>query len=379
MIELVDTPDPGARIKVIGAGGCGGNAVSHMIKQGLHGVRVHRRQHRQPGAAQQHCADPHADRHDVTRGLGTGGNPEIGRKAALEDEERLREVLADAEMVFVTAGMGGGTGTGAAPGHRAASPARRARSPSAWSPSRSTSRAAAGCRRPNEGLRELQDAVDTLITIPNQRLLSRQPTPPRCVEAFRKADDVLLQAVQGISRADHVHGLINVDFADVKTSWPSMGRALMGIGSARARTARVEAAQHAIASRSSTTSLSRARRGVLINITGGPDMSLHEVEGGGEPDPGGGPRGREHHLRRGDRRAAGRRNPHHGDRDWLRRPGDALQSALLVLGRASTAQIQAAATRPVDPADRPSPCAHAAASAATAADVREASRCAGWG
>jgi cell division protein FtsZ len=212
----------------------------------------------------------------LTRGRGTGGNPEIGRKAALEDEERLREVLKDAEMVFVTAGMGGGTGTGSAP-----ILARIAREsgaltvgvvtkPFQFEGSRRMSQA-------DEGLRELKDAVDTLITIPNQRLLSIASRTTSLREAFQKADDVLLQAVRGISELVTVHGLINLDFADVRSIMAEMGLAMMGAASATGENRAVEAAQRAISSPLLEDVSIKGARGLLINVTGGTDMSLYEV------------------------------------------------------------------------------------------------------
>jgi cell division protein FtsZ len=276
MIELVDAPDPGARIKVIGAGGCGGNAVSHMIKQGLHGVDFIA-VNTDSQALSNNAAPMRMQIGSVlTRGRGTGGNPEIGRKAALEDEERLREVLKDAEMVFVTAGMGGCTGTGSAPVL-----ARIAREtgaltvgvvtkPFQFEGSRRMSQA-------DEGLRELKDAVDTLITIPNQRLLSIASRTTSLREAFQKADDVLLQAVRGISELVTVHGLINLDFADVRSIMAEMGLAMMGAASATGENRAVEAAQRAISSPLLEDVSIKGARGLLINVTGGTDMSLYEV------------------------------------------------------------------------------------------------------
>ncbi len=276
MIELVDTPDPGARIKVIGAGGCGGNAVSHMIKQGLHGVDFIAVNTDSQALANNTAPMRLQIGAVLTRGRGTGGNPEIGRKAALEDEERLREVLKEAEMVFVTAGMGGGTGTGSAPVL-----ARIAREsgaltvgvvtkPFQFEGSRRMSQA-------DEGLRELKDAVDTLITIPNQRLLSIASRTTSLREAFQKADDVLLQAVRGISELVTVHGLINLDFADVRSIMAEMGLAMMGAASATGENRAVEAAQRAISSPLLEDVSIKGARGLLINVTGGPDMSLYEV------------------------------------------------------------------------------------------------------
>ena len=276
MIELVDAPDPGARIKVIGAGGCGGNAVSHMIRQGLHNVDFIAVNTDSQALAGNAAPMRMQIGSVLTRGRGTGGNPEIGRKAALEDEERLREVLKDAEMVFVTAGMGGGTGTGSAPVL-----ARIAREggaltvgvvtkPFQFEGSRRMSQA-------DEGLRELKDAVDTLITIPNQRLLSIASRTTSLREAFQKADDVLLQAVRGISELVTVHGLINLDFADVRSIMAEMGLAMMGAASATGENRAVEAAQRAISSPLLEDVSIKGARGLLINVTGGPDMSLYEV------------------------------------------------------------------------------------------------------
>lgn len=276
MIELVESPDPGARIKVIGAGGCGGNAVNHMIATGLCNVEFIAvntdiqalQNNRAPVRLQVGQA--------VTRGRGTGGNPEIGRKAALEDEERLRECLGEAEMVFVTAGMGGGTGTGSAPVI-----ARLAREAGALTVGVVTKPFQFEGRKrmsqADEGLRELKDAVDTLITIPNQRLLSIASRNTSLREAFQKADDVLLQAVRGISELVTTHGLINLDFADVRSIMAEMGMAMMGAAAASGESRAVEAAQRAISSPLLEDVSIKGARGLLINVTGGPEMSLYEV------------------------------------------------------------------------------------------------------
>jgi cell division protein FtsZ len=276
MIELVDAPDPGARIKVIGAGGCGGNAVNHMIHAGLHNVDFIAVNTDSQALTNNVAPMRLQIGQMLTRGRGTGGNPEIGRKAALEDEERLRELLKEAEMVFVTAGMGGGTGTGSAPVI-----ARIAREngsltvgvvtkPFQFEGSRRMSQA-------EEGLRELKNAVDTLITIPNQRLLSIASRTTSLREAFQKADDVLLQAVRGISELVTVHGLINLDFADVRSIMAEMGLAMMGAATANGENRAVEAAQRAISSPLLEDLSIKGARGLLINVTGGPDMSLYEV------------------------------------------------------------------------------------------------------
>jgi cell division protein FtsZ len=276
MIELIENVDPGARIKVIGAGGCGGNAVNHMIAAGLRNVDFIAvntdtqalQNNKAPLVIQMGT--------QLTRGRGTGGNPEIGRKAALEDEDRLREVLGEAEMVFVTAGMGGGTGTGSAPVI-----ARIARESGALTvgvvtkPFQFEGRKRMG--QAEEGLRELKNAVDTLITIPNQRLLSIASRTTSLKEAFQKADDVLLQAVRGIAELVTVHGLINLDFADVRSIMAEMGMAMMGAARAAGENRAVEAAQRAISSPLLEDVSIKGARGLLINVTGGPDMSLYEV------------------------------------------------------------------------------------------------------
>jgi cell division protein FtsZ len=276
MIELIENVDVGARIKVIGAGGCGGNAVNHMIVSGLQNVDFIA-VNTDSQALQNNSANNRLQIGQMlTRGRGTGGNPEIGRKAALEDEDRLREALADAEMVFVTAGMGGGTGTGSAPVI-----ARIARETGALTvgvvtkPFQFEGRKRMG--QADEGVRELKNAVDTLITIPNQRLLSIASRTTSLKEAFQKADDVLLQAVRGIAELVTVHGLINLDFADVRSIMAEMGMAMMGASRASGENRAVEAAQRAISSPLLEDVSIKGARGLLINVTGGPDMSLYEV------------------------------------------------------------------------------------------------------
>ncbi len=276
MIELVSNPDPGARIKVIGAGGCGGNAVNHMISVGLRNVDFIALNTDIQALQNNHAPMRIQIGDKITGGRGTGGNPEIGRKAALEDEDRIREILTEAEMVFVTAGMGGGTGTGAAPVI-----ARIARELGALTVGVVTKPFQfEGRRRMNqaeEGLRELKNAVDTLITIPNQRLLSVASRNTSLRESFQKADDVLLQAVRGISELVTVHGLINLDFADVRSIMAEMGMAMMGAATASGENRAVEAAQRAISSPLLEDVSIKGARGLLINVTGGPDMALYEV------------------------------------------------------------------------------------------------------
>jgi cell division protein FtsZ len=276
MIRLVDSPDPGARIKVIGAGGCGGNAVAHMIDSGLKNVEF--------VAINTDSQALKANRsplrvqigQNLTRGRGTGGNPEVGRNAALEDEARLREIVADAEMVFVTAGMGGGTGTGSAP-----VVARLAREAGALTVGVVTKpfqfEGSRRMRQAEHGLRDLKAAVDTLITIPNQRLLSIASRTTSMRDAFKRADDVLLQAVRGISELVTVHGLINLDFADVRTIMAERGMAMMGAAAASGENRALEAAQRAISSPLLEDVSIKGARGLLVNITGSPEMSLYEV------------------------------------------------------------------------------------------------------
>jgi cell division protein FtsZ len=275
MVYLVEN-EPGARIKVIGAGGCGGNAINHMIASGLTNVDFIS-VNTDSQALLNNAASMRLQIGQVlTRGRGTGGNPELGRKAALEDEERLRELLAQAEMVFVTAGMGGGTGTGSAPVI-----ARFARESGALTVGVVTKpflfEGRKRASQADEGVRELKDAVDTLITIPNDRLLSVASRTTTLKEAFQKADDVLLQAVRGIAELVTVHGLINLDFADVRSVMADMGMALMGTAYASGENRAAEAAQRAISSPLLENMSIRGARGLLINVTGGPDMSLYEV------------------------------------------------------------------------------------------------------
>ncbi len=265
-----------ARIKVVGVGGGGGNAVNTMIAAGLNGVdfitantdaqslRMNTAQIKLQLGAQ------------VTKGLGAGGVPEMGRKAATEDLERIREVLTGSDMVFITAGMGGGTGTGGAP-----VVARVAKEVGALTVGVVTKpflfEGKKRMRQAEDGMRELKACVDTLIAIPNQRLLAVAGRNTSIVETFKKADDVLLQAVRGISDLITVHGLINLDFNDVRTIMSEMGMALMGAATASGENRAVEAAQKAISSPLLEDVSIQGARGVLINITGGLDLGLHEV------------------------------------------------------------------------------------------------------
>jgi cell division protein FtsZ len=212
----------------------------------------------------------------LTKGLGAGANPEIGRDAALEDTEKLIESLEGADMVFVTTGLGGGTGTGAAPivaslaAELDALTVAVVTKPFAFEGKKRQAQA-------ERGLSELKDCVDTVITIPNERLLATLERGTSLFDAFRIADDILRQAVQGISDLIIVPGLINLDFADVKTVMSGMGMALMGTGTAIGDNRAVEAAKKAISSRLLEETSIQGARGVLINITGGHDLLLHEV------------------------------------------------------------------------------------------------------
>jgi cell division protein FtsZ len=275
MVHLVE-PEPGARIKVIGAGGCGGNAINHMIVSGLGSVEFVSVNTDSQALLNNIAPIRLQIGQMLTRGRGTGGNPELGRKAALEDEECLRELLAEAEMVFVTAGMGGGTGTGSAPVI-----ARFAREIGALTVGVVTKpflfEGRKRASQADEGARELKDAVDTLITIPNDRLLTVASRTTTLKEAFQKADDVLFQAVRGISELVTVPGLINLDFADVRSVMADMGMALMGTAYASGENRAAEAAQRAISSPLLENVSIKGARGLLINVTGGPDISLYEV------------------------------------------------------------------------------------------------------
>ena len=275
MIEFVDASE-GARIKVVGVGGGGGNAVNTMIAAGLPGVDFI--------AANTDAQALRANLSPVkvqlgeqlTRGLGAGGNPAVGKHAAEEDVERLRGHLGGADMIFITAGMGGGTGTGAAP--VIARVAKEIGSLTVGVVTKPfTFEGKRRMKQAEDGMRELKANVDTLIAIPNQRLLSVAGRNSSILETFKKADDVLLQAVRGISDLITVHGLINLDFADVRTIMSEMGMAMMGAAIAQGENRAVEAAQKAISSPLLEDVSIQGARGVLINITGGPDLTLHEV------------------------------------------------------------------------------------------------------
>jgi cell division protein FtsZ len=277
MFEIVEQNNSlAARIKVIGIGGGGGNAVNTMIGSKLSGVdfMVANTDAQSLQASQAPVRIQLGSM--VTKGLGAGANPEIGRRAALEDQEQIREYLEGSDMIFITAGMGGGTGTGGAPVL-----ARVARDVGALTVGVVTKpfifEGKKRMRQAEEGIEELKASVDTLIVIPNQRLLSIAAKTTTMLDAFHKADDVLLQAVRGISDLIITPGLINLDFADVRTVMAEMGLALMGAAAASGENRAIEAAQKAISSPLLEDISIQGARGVLINITGGPDLCLHEV------------------------------------------------------------------------------------------------------
>jgi len=271
MFEIVDSAPQSAVIKVVGVGGGGGNAVQHMVTNDVEGVdfiaantdaqalkALDARTLLQLGST-------------ITRGLGAGANPDVGREAALEDRERIAEVMSGADMVFITAGMGGGTGTGAAPvvaqiakelGILTVAVVTR--------PFKFEKRNSLAER----GIRELQESVDSLITIPNDKLLGVLGERASILEAFGAANDVLLGAVQGIADLIIRHGLINVDFADVRTVMSEMGMAMMGTGQASGEHRAQEAAEAAIRSPLLEDVDLHGARGILVNVTAGPDLSM---------------------------------------------------------------------------------------------------------
>ena len=275
MFELVDSIQQSAVIKVIGVGGGGGNAVKHMIANNVDGVEFI-------------CANTDAQAlkdidartvlqlgNSMTKGLGAGANPEVGRQAALEDRERIAEVLRGADMVFIAAGMGGGTGTGGAP-----VVAEVARDLGILTvavvtkpfPFEGRKRMAIA----DAGIRELQERVDSLITIPNEKLLAVLGKSTSLLDAFKAANNVLLGAVQGIADLIIRPGMINVDFADVRTVMSEMGMAMMGTGRATGENRAREAAEAAIRSPLLEDVNLQGARGILVNITAGIDLSLGE-------------------------------------------------------------------------------------------------------
>lgn len=281
MFELVDNVPQSAVIKVIGVGGGGGNAVKHMIASEVEGVDFI-------------CANTDAQAltdicsrtvlqlgNNITKGLGAGANPEVGRKAAMEDRDRIQEALQGADMVFITAGMGGGTGTGGAP-----VVAEIARELGILTVAVVTKPFPFEGRKRMEiaeqGMRELREHVDSLITIPNEKLLTVLGKSTSLLEAFKAANDVLLGAVQGIADLIIRPGMINVDFADVRTVMSEMGMAMMGTGVATGENRAIEAAEAAIRSPLLEDVNLQGARGILVNITAGLDLSLGEFSDVGD-------------------------------------------------------------------------------------------------
>ncbi|MEM6456087.1 MAG: cell division protein FtsZ, partial [Acidobacteriota bacterium] len=275
-IALEEVGHAPAKIKVIGVGGGGGNAVNRMIAAELRGIEFISANTDLQSLRRSSAPTKLQLGTTLTRGLGAGGDPEVGRKSALEDTERILEILDGADMVFITAGLGGGTGTGSAP-----ILASLAAEIGALTVAVVTKPFSFEGRRRQQlaerGVDELRGAVDTLITIPNERLLSFVDRGTPLTEAFLIADDVLRQAVQGISDLITVPGEINVDFADVKSIMTGMGMALMGTGIAKGESRALEAAQRAISSPLLEETSIEGARGVLLNISGGQDLTLHEV------------------------------------------------------------------------------------------------------
>jgi cell division protein FtsZ len=276
MAEILPEVDTSARIKVIGVGGGGGSALNRMIEakmQGVEFVVVNTDAQALLHSKARHKI--HIGR-ETTRGLGAGADPEVGRKAAEESENDLNEAVKGADMVFITLGEGGGTGTGAAPFVAAA--AREAGALVVAIVTKPFSFEGERRRRSAEaGIVELRDSVDTLITIPNDRLLQMIDRKTSLVDAFGIVDEVLQRGVSGISSLITIHGLINLDFADVKAIMSNAGSALMGIGRASGDNRAIEAARQAIDSPLLETSIEGAR-GVLFNITGGRTMTMHEID-----------------------------------------------------------------------------------------------------
>ena len=273
---LEENVPSGAVIKVIGVGGGGSNAVNRMIAAQVKGVEFIVVNTDLQALKMSNAPIKIQIGQKLTNGLGAGANPDVGRKAALEDTERIIETLEAADMVFVTAGLGGGTGTGAAPiiaslaSELGALTVAIVTKPFAFEGKKRGQQA-------DLGLKELRECVDTVITIPNERLLQTVQRGTTLQDAFRTADDILRQGVQGISDIIQVPGVINVDFADVKTIMQGMGMALMGTGTARGENRATEAAQKAISSPLLEEASIQGAKGVLINITGSENLLLHEV------------------------------------------------------------------------------------------------------
>ena len=274
--QFADEIHGSAKMKVVGVGGAGGNALNCMIEAGLSSVDFIA-VNTDAQALQQNGATRRIQiGRETTRGLGAGANPDVGRQAVDENRDEIRSALEGADMIFITAGMGGGTGTGAAP-----VVAQLAKDIGALTVGVVTKPFAfEGKKRAlsaERGLAELKQYVDTLIVIPNQRLISLVERETTLVEAFKMADNVLLQATRGISDLIAIPGIVNVDFADVRTVMAQRGDALMGVGTGHGEHRAVEAAQQAISSPLLEEVSIRGARAILVNITGGSDLTLHDV------------------------------------------------------------------------------------------------------
>jgi len=276
MIEFDENKNLAAKVKIIGIGGGGNNALSTMMSYQLTGVEFIAANTDAQALAANMAPFKLQLGENLTKGLGAGANPEIGRKAALEDVEKIREVLKGSDMVFITAGLGGGTGTGGGPVI-----AEVAREMGALTVAIVTKpfhfEGKKRMKQAEEGLANLKMTADALITIPNQRLLSISGKSMTLIEAFKKADEVLYHAAKGISDIIVGHGIINLDFADVRTVMSETGMALMGTGVASGENRSVEAAQRAISSPLLEDITIEGARGLLINITGGENMTLSEI------------------------------------------------------------------------------------------------------
>jgi cell division protein FtsZ len=276
MFELEIDSTTTAKLKVVGVGGAGGNAVNRMIGAGLRGVEFIAANTDVQALNQSLAPTRIQIGPNSTRGLGSGGDPAVGKRSAEEDEQSIADALSESDMVFITAGMGGGTGTGAAP-----VVARLAKATGALTVAVVTKpflfEGRRRMRQGEEGLAELRAEVDTLIVIPNERLLAVVEKGTSLTEAFSVADEVLLKATKGISDLVTVPGLVNLDFADVKAVMSNRGNALMGTGRASGQGRAIEAAQAAVSSPLLEDVSISGAEGVLVNITGGRDLTLHEV------------------------------------------------------------------------------------------------------
>jgi cell division protein FtsZ len=266
-----------AKIKVIGIGGGGGNAINNMIRSNLAGVDFIAANTDVQALETSLAPVKMQLGRGITKGLGAGANPEIGRSAALEDVDKLKDMLQGSDMVFITAGLGGGTGTGAAPVVAQIAKELQALTVAVVTkPFNFEGRQRK--KQAERGIQELKKVVDTIITIPNDRLIGLATKKAKFVDMLKRADDVLLYAVKGISDLIMIPGLINLDFADVRTIMSEMGMALMGTGIARGDNRASEAAQQAISSPLLEDVSISGARGVLMNITSGPELTIEEVQ-----------------------------------------------------------------------------------------------------